>query len=101
MHFSTDALPNVRMLQTIFIRLQHKTSHHICQQKKMLSWGFNLMAGIVCIGFPSAMLLPLWDLLGEFVSELAFVSRSLQNLRAKDVHMLLVPLHSKKNHIFS
>jgi hypothetical protein len=48
----------------------------------MLSWGFNLRAGIVCIGFPSAMLLPLWDLLGEVVSEPASVSRSLQNLRA-------------------
>jgi hypothetical protein len=48
----------------------------------MLSWGFNLRAGIVCFGFPSAMLLPLQDLLEEVVSEPASVSRSLQNLRA-------------------
>jgi hypothetical protein len=48
----------------------------------MLSWDFNLRTGIVCIGFPPAMLLPLKDLLTEFVSEPVSVSRSLRNLKA-------------------
>ncbi len=101
MHFSTDALPNVRMLQSIFIRLQHKTSHHIRQQKNMLSWGFNLRAGIVCIGFPSAMLLPLWDLWEKLCQNQPLCPEACRISEQQDAHMLLVLLHSKKNHIFS
>ncbi len=101
MHFSINTLPNVTMLQNIFIILQHKTSHHICQQKNMLSWGFNLRVRIVCSGFPLAMLLPLWDLLGKFVSKPAFVSRSLWNLRIiKHAYVASVIALKEKPHFF-
>jgi hypothetical protein len=67
----------------------------------MLSWGFNLRVRIVCIGFPSTMLLPLWDLLGKFVLEPAFVFRSLWNLRTiRHAYVVGVVGSKEKPHFF-